>query len=224
MAKDTYEISVWRDVLVNGHYEEAKIAVIGSDKLKASCRAIEPKLIENINGTNTFTFKMLYQCRDLEIQDLYTTLSVPLPALSTEQLLEESRNLLLVYRSLESTAAEGYANPFIPYLSNERKVKLLWKNQWYDLVIKNCQEDSSGRSIIYTCTDAYINELSKTGFDLVFSTEKQNNQGTVIELGERILEGSDWEIDAAASDIIQQENEEPVFEITLNDEIDVHDD
>ena len=59
MAKDTYEISVWRDVLVNGHYEEAKIAVIGSDKLKASCRAIEPKLIENINGTNTFTFKML---------------------------------------------------------------------------------------------------------------------------------------------------------------------
>lgn len=224
MAKDTYEISVWRDVLVNGHYEEAKIAVIGSDKLKASCRAIEPKLIENINGTNTFTFKMLYQCRDLEIQDLYTTLSVPLPALSTEQLLEESRNLLLVYHSLESTAAEGYANPFIPYLSNERKVKLLWKNQWYDLVIKNCQEDSSGRSIIYTCTDAYINELSKTGFDLVFSTEKQNNQGTVIELGERILEGSDWEIDAAASDIIQQENEEPVFEITLNDEIDVHDD
>ena len=64
MAKDTYEISIWRDVLVNGHYEEAKIAVIGSDKLKASCRAIEPKLIENINGTNTFTFKMLYQCRD----------------------------------------------------------------------------------------------------------------------------------------------------------------
>ena len=56
MKKDKYEISLWEDYLVPAteinnevvpaHYEERKIAVIGSDSMTSSCRAYNPKLIE----------------------------------------------------------------------------------------------------------------------------------------------------------------------------------
>nr|DAE11582.1 MAG TPA: minor structural protein [Siphoviridae sp. ct2vX3] len=70
MKKDKYEISLWEDYLVDAeenvpaHYEERKIAVIGSDTMTSPCRAYNPKLVENINGTNSFTFEMFYTYRE----------------------------------------------------------------------------------------------------------------------------------------------------------------
>ncbi|MCI6456096.1 MAG: hypothetical protein MSA56_00150 [Clostridium sp.] len=74
MKKDKYEISLWEDYLVPAtiidgkevpaHYEERKIAIIGSDSMTSPCRAHNPKLIENINGTNSFTFEMFYTYRE----------------------------------------------------------------------------------------------------------------------------------------------------------------
>ena len=70
IKKDKYEISLWEDYIVSAqgegenlipeHYEERKIAIIGSDTMTAQWRAVEPKLVNNINGTNTLTFKMFY--------------------------------------------------------------------------------------------------------------------------------------------------------------------
>lgn len=192
MAKDKYEISVWEDIfvpeqeidgnLVPGHYEEEKIAVIGSDTMTADCRAIEPKLICNVNGKVTFSFKMYYRYHD------------------------------------EATG-EDYDNSFITLLVNERKIKVLWLNSWYDLVIKNIQESSNGKTVIYQCEDANINELAKTGFNLIFDDDLTlnnvtgGNQGTVSELVERTIEGTEWTLGNA--DNIQQFNEEAVFEIEL---------
>ncbi len=186
VKKDRYEISLWKDYIVAAsgnipeHYEESKIAIIGSDSMTSQFRAIEPKLVENINGTNVFTFKMFYTCIDNE-------------------------------------TGEKINNPFLNLLVNERKIKVLWKGKWYDLVIKSCQEDSSGKSITYTCKDLYINELSKNGFNLEFDTELKNNQGTVQELAEKILDGSDWKLNYNPSDptqIVKQKIEEPVYELT----------
>ena len=148
--------------------------------MTAQFRAVEPRLVENINGTNTLTFKMFYAYIDNE-------------------------------------TGESKSNPFLSLLVNERKVKALWKNKWYDLVIKACQEDSNGRSITYTCKDLYINELSKTGFSLEFNTELKNNQGTVQELTEVVLDGSDWQLAYNSSDptqIVKQKREESVYELT----------
>ena len=176
--KDKYEISLWEDYLVSAsdnvpaHYEERKLCVIGSDSISAPCRAVEPKLTENINGTHTFTFKMYYTYND---------------------------------------KGQEYPNPFQKYLVNERKIKVYWKNKWYDLVIKDCNEDSSSKSVTYTCKDLFINELSKTGFNLEFDTELENNQGTIKELGEKIIDGTDWQLDADNSDIVFQEVEESVY-------------
>lgn len=191
MKKDKYEISLWEDYLVPAtiidgkedvpaHYEERKIAVIGSDSMTSPCRAYNPKLIENINGTNSFTFEMFYTYRE--------------------------------NNGVEANVDQQ--NPFLNLLVNERKVKCKWKDKWYDFIIKKCQEDSSGKKITYTCQDLYINELSKNGFSLTFDNELENNTGTAPELVKKVLKGTDWML-SENNDIIQQEKEEPVYEVEL---------
>ena len=120
---------------------------------------------------------------------------------------------LLYYTYINPETGEKEKNPFINLLSNETKIKIQWKGKWYDLLVKNIQESSDSKSIQYTCSDLYINELSKTGFNLEFDPELNNNQGTVQELGKAILEGTEWSI-IENSDIIQQEIEEPVYELS----------
>ena len=196
MKKNKYEISLWEDKLVpeSGteenivpeHYEEEKICIIGSDTMTSQARALEPKLVKNINGTNKLTFKLYY-----------------------------------IY--IDNETGKKVQNPFISLLINERKVKCKWDNRWYDFVIKNIQEDSNGKSISYTCEDLYINELSKTGFNLKFDQELNNNQGTAQELAEKVLEGTDWVIDTDNSDHILQTIEEALYKATLNQDLDAKD-
>ena len=72
MRKDKYEISLWKDIVIDKkddvpeHYEEEKICVIGSDSMDVPFRAREPRLVENINGTSTLTFKIFYTYIDTE--------------------------------------------------------------------------------------------------------------------------------------------------------------
>ena len=221
--KDKYEISLWEDYLVSesapgpqeekypSHYRERKIAVIGSDSITASCRALEPKLVENINGTHTFTFKMFYTCKNDSIDSLIQQFS-----LTDDSSLNNENNLNSILHKIKIKDGT-YRNPFLNLLVNERKVKVKWKGKWYDFVIKNCQEDSSGKSITYTCKDLFINELSKTGFDIELDTELQNNQGTAVELATEVLKNTDWIVldEDHGSDHIQQETEEPVYELDL---------
>jgi len=60
---DKYEISLWEefpDTTSDGKpfLNERKLCVIGSNTMRGMMRAIEPKMVNNVNGTNTFTFKM----------------------------------------------------------------------------------------------------------------------------------------------------------------------
>ena len=178
---DKYEISLWEDYSASNstYFNERKICVIGSDTMTSQSRAHEPNLVEDINGTHTFTFKMY----------IYYT---------------------------DGITGEKIKNPFIQYLINERKIKVFWKNEWYDLVIKKCQEDSSGKIITYTCTDLFINELSKSGYSLEFSTELENNIGTIEELATAVLKGSTWQYDSQQSDYIEQYCEGTVYEVVVS--------
>lgn len=190
MARDKYEISIWEDRIVsaNGsvpeHYEEFKVAIIGSDTMTSSCRAYEPRLVENINGTNTLTFKMFYTYTDEQTGEKKTNPFI---------------NLLVNERKIKAKWKNKR-------LSNGEK-----KDQWYHLVIKNIQEDSNGKSITYTCKDQFITELSKTGFELEFDNELGNNQGDVVTLGHAIIDGSGWRIKDENCDNIQQLIDEPVY-------------
>ena len=179
---DKYEISLWEDfpdVTSNGtpFLNEQKLCVIGSNTMQSQVRALEPKMVTNINGTNTFTFKMYY-------------------------------------RYIDEQTGEFYTNPFANLLINERKVKVYWKDKWYDMLIKNIDEDTSSKSITYTCKDLFITELSRNGYNLEFSSDLQNNIGTASELAAAVLKDSGWQFNSTDSTKIIQKTEEPVYEVT----------
>lgn len=177
---DKYEISLWEDFpdIKNGtlFLNERKLCVIGSNTLQSNLRAVEPKMVNKVDGTNTFTFKMYH---------FY----------------------------IDELTGEKFKNPFLPLLINERKVKVFWKNKWYDLVIKNIDEDSTGKGIVYTCEDLFITELSKNGYNLSFTSELQNNIGTAADLIKQVLDGSGWSYDEEGSIHVIQRTEEPVYEV-----------
>lgn len=104
-------------------------------------------------------------------------------------------------------------NPFVKKMVNERKVKLKYDGEWYDFIIKNIEESSDNKTYTYTAKDLFINELSKTGYDLVFDSELENNLGTIDELADEILKGSDWT--RRKGDTIRQYKEEPLYKITV---------
>lgn len=112
---------------------------------------------------------------------------------------------------------EFIENPFIGFLVNERKIKvhLISEDKWFDFVIKNINEDSEQKKFTYTARALFINELSKTGFELVFDTELENNTGTIQELGKKVVEGTDWFIDEKNSELIQQFIIEPLYKLQL---------
>lgn len=173
--KTTDKTPVEGKIYYVNYYKEEKIGIIGSDTMTAQWRAIEPRLTQNVNGTNTFSFKMFYTY-------------------------------------IDTITGERKDNPFKTLLVNERKVKVKWKGDWYDFVIKNINEDSSGKSVTYTCQDQFINELSKNGFNLEFDNELGNNMGTAKELAETVLDGTDWSV--GKGEPIKQYREEPVYDIS----------
>ena len=63
MYKSPYTISIWE----TNTSPETKICDIGSDTMTTSARALEPKLVRNINGKTTFQFKMYKDCYDPEV-------------------------------------------------------------------------------------------------------------------------------------------------------------
>lgn len=186
-----YEISVWEDYFVaasgsmESHYEEKKLCVIGSNTMTDGSRALEPNLILNVNGTHTLSFKMY-----------------------------------LFY--IDTLTGERVDNPYVKLLVNERKIKVYWDNgqedendKWFDLVVKDISEDSDSNTVTYTCEDLFINELGKSGFELNFSDEANNNQGTIYELATAILDGTDWQLDEKNTDHLLQTQEEALYEVKI---------
>ena len=123
----------------------------------------------------------------------------------------------MAYTYFDPVAEKEVINPFINYLINERKVKLHYDNKWFDFLIKNHEEDSESMVWTYTATDAFVNELSKVGYNVEFNTELNNNQGTAIELAKRTLENTDWKVaeigpNEEDSDLLVQKVNEPMVE------------
>lgn len=58
ILKKPYEIAVYDDVLVDGVFQEKRLGIIGSDKMQSQNRAMQPNLVRNVNGQNTFSFQM----------------------------------------------------------------------------------------------------------------------------------------------------------------------
>lgn len=85
-------------------------------------------------------------------------------------------------------------NPFTSLLVAERKVKLKYKNKWYDFVIKSISETSTEYLLQYVLEDALVQELSKNGFGVILDAELMNNVGDAAELAKTVLEETDWDV------------------------------
>lgn len=127
----------------------------------------------------------------------------------------------IYYRYYDEETGTFLDNPFVPFLVNERKIKLRYgegtKAQWYDFVIKDVVEDSINYTFSYVARDQFVNELSKTGFEITFANKLENNVGNINYLANHILEESDWKLAEDAA--LEQTREEPLYEIVLSQEI-----
>lgn len=127
---------------------------------------------------------------------------------------EKSLSFSLHYKYFDPFIGnEDIINPFAALLINERKVKLHYEDKWYEFIIKDHTESSDGLEWTYTCTDAFVLELSKTGYNITFDSELNNNQGTAKELAEATLENTDWQVGGV--DSFKQYIEEPIYKAKL---------
>ena len=110
-------------------------------------------------------------------------------------------------------------NPFCNLIHNESRIKLKWKNKWYEFVVKNIIEESENNKNTYTAEDAFICELSRKGFNIELSTDLENNQGTLIDLEKKFLENSDWEVDEENSIVGPQFKEDILVKLKVTSPI-----
>ena len=98
------------------------------------------------------------------------------PVLTIKNNGEVTFTFSMAYKYFDPNAQVEVFNPFIGYLIEERKVKLYYDNKWYDFLVKNHEENSETNIWTYTCADAFVNELSKVGYNIEFSTELGNKE------------------------------------------------
>ena len=107
----------------------------------------------------------------------------------------------------DSEKGDYVKNELLEDLYNERKLKLYYDGDWYEFYVKSIQEDKQFKSIMktITCTDSFIDELSRTGYEVEFSPDLNNSVeelGTFMETEDNerikdsskaILDGSVWD-------------------------------
>lgn len=95
----------------------------------------------------------------------------------------------------DNEKGEFVKNEFTDYLFNEAKIKLKYLNQWFEFYIKKITEDKRYKAIIYNyeCEDSFINELSRTGYEIGFQEEYYNNVDELGNFMEITLEDSIWD-------------------------------
>ena len=194
LNEEKFEISLWDDKLF-----------------------IEEREGENEDGLNhNYSFYKEYKLATISANDMDSKYAAFNATFVEKTSGEKTLTFSIYYQLLDEDEGVYKENPFVPWLTNERKVKLFYRNKWYDFLIKNCQENSATHTFTYTAKELYVNELAKNGFNIEMDTELENNQGTIIYLGKRILEGTDWEIDEENSDIIVQTKVEPLYKGIIN--------
>ena len=80
-------------------------------------------------------------------------------------------------------------------LVNKSSLEVIVEDKTYFMVVNTRTDEKDGKEqyFSFSCTDAFIEELSKNGYGLSF--KESNGVGTIHELAEQIAEGTDWVYD-----------------------------
>ena len=211
LTKLPYEISLWEDrltVVYEDGSEDDGLAETSTEKPVVGQYYKEHKLC--VIGSNTMD----------------TGLGIVEPILNRKTDGTSTLTFSIYAKYYDEETGEFLENPFLQYLTNERKVKLKYypngELRWLDFIIKKIDETSENYKFKYTASDLFINELSKTGYNLEFGAELENGQGTVEELANDILSGTDWEV-GEDSELIQQTVTESLYEVKLSEDLQAFD-
>lgn len=203
MGKQPYELSVWKDVPIagtletDGYFTDEKVAIIGSDSMDSPLKAYDVSLKELTNGDCTLTFSMLYDYeKDGE------RVSNPLFELLKNEIKLKLR------RGEEYGFIDANGNIDFSILQEEDT-----ENRWRDFVIKTIDKDSNTHVANIVAKEIFVNELGKNGWSVTLNTELENNYGTVEQLAEKVLDGSDWKVKKGYSPI--ERVKEPLFEYKI---------
>ena len=95
----------------------------------------------------------------------------------------------------DSHLGEYVKNEFIDDLYNEQKLKLNYNGRWYEFYIKSISEKKQFKSIVksFTCQDSFIDELSRTGYEILIDEQVYNSVDEITLFMEEILEDSIWD-------------------------------
>lgn len=94
----------------------------------------------------------------------------------------------------DSEKGEYIHNELCDAILTESKIKLFYKDKYYDFTVKKIDEKKVLKAIMYTysCQDSFIDELSRIGYDIQFAPELNNSVAEMGEFMEKILDGSSW--------------------------------
>ena len=185
-----YELSLWRDFPGVNAIQEEKVTIIAATGMNNAGRAQNIELKKEYNGKLTLTFEI-----PVKYDDNLTGKQISNPLIN--QVIDQSK--LKLWRD------ERWWNPFKGEGTFDEKTGCVtyeggWEQgRWYEFIVTNRSQKHSKRRLIYTysCDSLFMNELSRTGYDLEFVPDTDimsaNGMGTAHELAERIVEGTDWQ-------------------------------
>ena len=218
MGKQPYELSVWRDVPIagtletDGYFTDEKVAIIGSDSMDSPLKAYDVSLKELTNGDCTLTFSMLY---DYE-KDGKRVNNPLFELLKNEIKLKlrrgEEYGFINSKGEIDFTILNGEID-FNEEEPNYEDTSVDYDNRWRDFVIKTIDKDSNTHVANIVAKEIFVNELGKNGWSVTLNTELENNYGTVEQLAEKVLDGSDWKVKKGYSPI--ERVKEPLFEYKI---------
>ena len=143
------------------------------------------------------------------------------PIVKTNVNGEKTLTFSLYSKYFDSDLGDFTTNPFVKALHNESYIKLRRgfgdDAKWEEYIVKNIAENSSTKTFTYTAKRAAAIDLGKTGYNLEFSPELMNNQGTAVELAKQVFSGTDWIIDEINCDKFWGSAVEPVYEAIVTD-------
>ena len=98
-------------------------------------------------------------------------------------------------RYFDSLKGDYVRNEFIDLITPETKLKLFYKNRWFEFFVKKVDDKKQLKSYIktFTCQDAFIDELSRNGYGITYDTELYNNVEEIGTFTEDVLEDSIWQ-------------------------------
>jgi hypothetical protein len=98
-------------------------------------------------------------------------------------------------RYFDSLKGDYVRNEFADLIFPETKLKLFYKDRWFEFFVKKVDDKKQFKSYMksFTCTDAFIDELSRNGYGIIYDTDLYNNVEEIGTFTEEVLEDSIWQ-------------------------------